>query len=314
MKFEKLGLVNTKDLFADALKKHYAIGAFNFYNMETLKAITSAAKDCKSPVILAVSESALKYMGSDMLIGMIQGLKTNSENGIVLHLDHGSSFEICKHAIELGFSSVMIDASELPFNENIALTKRVCTLAKKHNVSTEAELGTLSGIEDENTFGISNQCTNPADVQTFINETGVDSLAVAIGTSHGAYKRKNDNEELRFDILKQIAKENPKLPLVLHGASTVPQDFIKTINENDGNIKNALGIPAEQIKKAIKLNICKVNIDSDNRLAFTAGIRESLKKLPSDFNPRKYLSNASSLIYKNCVQEIKEIMKSANKL
>lgn len=314
MSFEELGLINTKKLFSDALSGGYAIPAFNFYNMETLQAIIKASKDTKSPVILAVSESALNYMGDDMLIGMIQGLKLSRKDKIALHLDHGSSFDICKRAIKLGFSSVMIDASKLPFKENIKLSKKVVDFAHKYGVSVEAELGTLSGIEDENTFGDYSNYTDPAEAIKFIKETGTDSLAVAVGTSHGAYKRKTVNEKLRFDILKEIFNKLPKYPLVLHGASTIPQNFITTINKNGGNIKNALGIPGAQIKKAISMNICKVNIDSDSRLAFTAGVRESLIKKPSDFNPRFYLSAGKENIYKNCVNEINKIMNSANKI
>lgn len=314
MRFEELGLVNTKKIFSDALRGGYAIPAFNFYNMETLQAIVKAGKDTKSPIILAVSESALNYMGDELLLGLIKGLKLTPRNKIALHLDHGSSFDICKRAIKLGFSSVMIDASKLPFKENIKLSKKVADFAHKYGVSVEAELGTLSGIEDENTFGNASNYTDPAEAIKFIKETGVDSLAVAIGTSHGAYKRKTLNEKLHFDILKEIFNKLPKYPLVLHGASTIPQHFIKTINKNGGNIKNALGIPSAQIKKAISMNICKVNIDSDSRLAFTAGVRESLTKKTADFNPRYYLSAGKENIYKNCINEITKIMNSANRI
>ncbi|MFQ6729841.1 MAG: ketose-bisphosphate aldolase [Alphaproteobacteria bacterium] len=312
MKYTELGLVNTKQMFHDAIAGNYAIPAFNFYNMETLNAILAAARETHSPIILAVSESALKYMGSDMLIGMIRGANIQPHEQIALHLDHGSSIDTCKKAIELGFSSVMIDASKLPFDENIKTSKVVVELAHKHNVSVEAELGTLGGIEDENTFGTIGY-TNPADVEKFVKETNIDSLAVAIGTSHGAYKRKTASEELRFDILADIATQLPGFPLVLHGASNIPQKLIITINEFGGKISNALGIDEIQLRRATKLNICKINVDSDLRLAFTAGIRKSLAQNPNNFNPRDYLREAQIAITQTCIDEIKNIMGSENK-
>ena len=312
MKYTELGLVNTKQMFHDAIAGNYAIPAFNFYNMETLNAILAAARETHSPIILAVSESALKYMGSDMLIGMIRGANIQPHEQIALHLDHGSSIDTCKKAIELGFSSVMIDASKLPFDENIKTSKAVVELAHKHNVSVEAELGTLGGIEDENTFGTIGY-TNPADVEKFVKETNIDSLAVAIGTSHGAYKRKTASEELRFDILADIATQLPGFPLVLHGASNIPQKLIITINEFGGKISNALGIDEIQLRRATKLNICKINVDSDLRLAFTAGIRKSLAQNPNNFNPRDYLREAQIAITQTCIDEIKNIMGSENK-
>ena len=314
MNFEKFGLVNTKKLFADALERHYAIGAFNFYNMETLNAIINAASDCHSPVILAVSESALKYMGDDLLMGMIAGKKLKKSDNVVLHLDHGSCYEACVHAIKLGFSSVMIDASKLPFNENIKLSKRVANYAHKYNVTVEAELGILSGIEDENTHSNFGFYTNPSDAEKFVSDTNVDSLAIAIGTSHGAYKRKNPNEKLRFDILDAIAERMPNLPLVLHGASSIPAKLVNEINLYGGKMENALGISPAQIRRAISTNICKINVDSDNRIAFTASVRKTMFKNPSEFNPRKYLGAAQEAVYKNCTNEIKNIMKSENKL
>ncbi len=313
MDYKDFGLVNTKEVFSDAISKHYAVPAFNFYNMETLSAIVSAARDTKSPVILAVSESALKYMGPSLLMGMIWGLHIKPEEKISLHLDHGSSFESCVNAIKLGFSSVMIDGSKLPFNANIELAKTVADFAHKYDVSVEAELGTLSGIEDENTQNTESSYTNPDDVVNFVNATNIDSLAIAIGTSHGAYKRKTENEELRFDILEKIAKQLPDFPLVLHGASSIPQNFVKTINEYDGKLSNALGIPAEQLRHAVEMNICKINVDSDSRLAFTAGVRETLATKPENFNPRDYLGTGRKNIYDNCVDEIKNIMGSNEK-
>lgn len=314
MDYKDFGLVNTKKMFSDALLGRYAIPAFNFYNMETLRAIISAASDTHSPVILAVSESALKYMGADLLRGMIWGLNLKDKDNVALHLDHGSSFESCVQAIELGFSSVMIDGSKLPFDANVALAKQVADYAHQYDVSVEAELGVLSGIEDENTKSSKSSYTNPDDVVNFVNATNIDSLAIAIGTSHGAYKRKSNDEELRFDILDKVAQQLPDFPLVLHGASSIPQHFIKTINEFGGKISNALGIPVEQLKRAVEKNICKINVDSDSRLAFTAGIREALVQKPENFNPRDYLGVGLKNIYDNCVEEIKNIMNSANKL
>lgn len=314
MDYKDFSLVNTKKMFSDALSGHYAVPAFNFYNMETLQAIINAAHDTHSPVILAVSESALKYMGADLLRGMIWGLNLKDKDNVALHLDHGSSFESCVQAIELGFSSVMIDGSKLPFDANVALAKQVADYAHQYDVSVEAELGVLSGIEDENTKSSKSSYTNPDDVVNFVNATNIDSLAIAIGTSHGAYKRKSNDEELRFDILDKVAQQLPDFPLVLHGASSIPQHFIKTINEFGGKISNALGIPVEQLKRAVEKNICKINVDSDSRLAFTAGVRELLATKPDNLNPRDYLSAGQKNIYENCVEEIKNIMNSANKL
>lgn len=314
MDYKDFGLVNTKKVFSDALSRHYAVPAFNFYNMETLLAIIDAARDTKSPVILAVSESALKYMGPDLLRGMIWGLNLKDSDKIALHLDHGSSFESCVNAIKLGFSSVMIDGSKLPFDANVALARQVADYAHEYDVSVEAELGVLSGIEDENTKSDTSSYTNPDDVVNFVNSTNIDSLAIAIGTSHGAYKRKTEDEKLRFDILDAVAKQLPDFPLVLHGASSIPQHFVKTINEFGGKMSNARGIAVEQLKTAVEKNICKINVDSDSRLAFTAGVRETLFTKPDDFNPRDYLSVGRKNIYDNCVDEIKNIMNSENKL
>lgn len=314
MKYTDLGLVNTREMFADAISRKYAVPAFNFYNMETMQAILNAARTAHSPVILAVSESALKYMGDDMLIGMIRGANISPSNRIALHLDHGGSFDACAHAIEIGFSSVMIDASKLPFDKNAELSRRVAEYAHKFNVSVEAELGTLSGIEDENTHSDVSSYTNPDDVVNFVNATGIDSLAIAIGTSHGAYKRKSDDEELRFDILADIAKKLPEFPLVLHGASSIPQKFVDEINRFGGNISGARGIAPDQLRRATEMNICKINVDSDSRLAFTAGVRKSLFEKPNGFNPRDYLGLGRKNIYENCLNEIKNIMGSDNKL
>lgn len=314
MKYSDLGLVNTKQMFANAIADNYAIPAFNFYNMETLSAILNAARLANSPVILAVSESALKYMGDDMLIGMIRGANLSPDDQVALHLDHGASFDACRHAIEIGFSSVMIDASHMSFDENIKLSKQVVEFAHKHNVSVEAELGTLSGIEDENTFSETSTYTNPGDVEKFVNATGIDSLAIAIGTSHGAYKRKSDNEELRFDILADVAQRLPGFPLVLHGASSIPQKLITTINEFGGKMSGTRGIDTTQLRRATKMNICKINVDSDLRLGFTAAVRKSLAEKPANFNPRDFLSSARQTMTQICLDEIKDIMGSENKI
>lgn len=312
MSYSDFGLVNTRSMFMEAQKRNFAVPAFNFYNLETLKSILTATAQTKSPVILAVSESALKYMGDNLLMGMITGAKIKSKN-IALHLDHGHSFESCKHAIDIGFSSVMIDGSTLPFAENVKLTKRVVSYAKKFNVSVEAELGTLSGIEDENTKSENHSYTNPNDVIKFVKQTGCDSLAIAIGTSHGAYKRKTASEKLRFDILKKISDELPGFPLVLHGASNIPQSLVKTIDKFGGKIKDAMGIPATQVRRAVSMNICKVNVDSDARLAFTAAVREDLNKNPENFDPRKYLTAAIDKMIQIYIHEIVNVMNSGNK-
>jgi len=314
MKYSDFGLVNTEKMFINAIAGHYAVPAFNFYNMETLAAILTAVRKTHSPVILAASESAIKYMGDDMLLGLITGACIAPSEQIALHLDHGHSLDACIHAIELGFSSVMIDASSLPFAENIKLSRAVAKYAHRHGVSVEAELGTLSGIEDENTKSKHSSYTNPDDVIEFVRRTGVDSLAIAIGTSHGAYKRKSDDESLRFDILKQVAKKLPDFPLVLHGASSVPSQYVDTINKNGGRLRGALGIDNAQLKRAAKTNICKINVDSDLRLAFSAGVREILKTNPSVFNPRDYLSVAIKNMTDVCVDEISHIMGSKNKI
>ena len=313
MKYTKLGLTNTKQMFQDALTGHYAVPAFNIYNMETLMAVLSAARTTHSPVILGVSESALKYMGADMLVGMIGGCNISPDMQIALHLDHGSSVAACQHAIEIGFSSVMIDASKLPFDENVKLTKQVVDFAHKHNVSVESELGTLSGIEDENTFGTQSSYTNPSDVERFVQLTDTDSLAIAIGTSHGAYKRTDPTQELRFDILSEIAKRLPDFPFVLHGASSIPTDLVNTITEYGGNLSGALGIPSAQLRQATQMNICKINVDSDLRLGFTAAVRQHLAQNPNNFNPREILGAAREMMTTICINEIRNIMGSENK-
>ena len=314
MKYTEFGLVNTAQMFANAIRGNYAVPAFNFYNMETLNAILGAVRETRSPVILAVSESAMKYMGSDMLMGLIRGANIKHGEQIALHLDHGASIDACMRAIDLGFSSVMIDASKLPIDENIKITKQVVEYAHKHNVSVEAELGILSGIEDENTRSGVSSYTDPDDVVKFVKATGIDSLTIAIGTSHGAYKRKSDDEELRFDILNAVAEKLPGFPLVLHGASNVPMSLVEKINQYGGALSGARGIPAQQLRRATKMNVCKINVDSDLRLAMTAGVRESLEKDVANFNPRQYLSLGQDFMHDLCVDEIKNIMASENRL
>jgi fructose-bisphosphate aldolase class II len=313
MHYSDFGLSNTKQLLRRAMRDGYAVPAFNFYNMETLLAILTAANTTKSPVILAVSESALEYMGDEILMGLIRGAKYK-KNAVALHLDHGHSFEICKHAVDLGFSSVMFDGSTLPLQDNIKISRRIAEYAHKFDVSVETELGVLAGIEDKNTKSASHCYTDPNIVQDFVNKTKTDSLAVAIGTQHGAYKRKSDSEKLRFDILEKIAKNIPETPLVLHGASTVPQKYINTINKFGGDIKNARGIAPSQIKRAISMHVAKINIDSDSRLAFTASVRKTLFQNKNIFDPRKYLSAAEIEMTKNCIDEIKNIMQSNDKI
>jgi len=311
MKYEKFGLVNTEKMLKSALLGGYAVPAFNFFNMEGLQAIMAAVTETRSPVIISVSESAIKYIGAELLMGMVGAIPKTKQ--VALHLDHGYTYESCKAAINLGFSSVMIDGSALPFDENVALTRRVAAYAHNRGVSVEAELGALAGIEDD-VHSDKTIYTNPDDVVKFVKKTGCDSLAVAIGTSHGAYKRHSESEELRFDILKKIAKLLPDFPLVLHGASAIPQEFIADINANGGKIKGAMGIPAEQIRKAVKLNICKVNVDSDARLAWMAAVRTELSEAPSNFDPRKPLAAAREKMTQLYINEIHKIMRSANKI
>lgn len=313
MHYSDFKLATTKTLLARAMRGGYAVPAFNFYNLETLSAILDAANITQSPVILAVSETALEYMGDELLMGMIHGA-IYKKNQIALHLDHGHSFEICKHAIDLGFSSVMFDGSTLSLDENIKISRRVSDYAHKFGVSVETELGVLSGKEDKYTKSTNPIYTDPNLVKDFVKQTKTDSLAIAIGTSHGAYKRKTTKETLRFDILKQIADNIPNIPLVLHGASNIPQKYIKNINKFGGDIKNAFGIPPAQIRKAISLHVAKVNVESDSRLAFTSAVREFLYTKKSDFNPRDYLYNAKNEMIKNCIDEIQNIMGSGYKI
>ena len=316
MEYRYFGLNSGQKLLTHALRHGgFAIPAFNAYNMETIQAIISAARLTHSPVIIAISESALKYMGDNILMGLISGSKITPDEQICLHLDHGKSVESCMHAINIGFSSVMLDFSKYDFDDNIAATHDIVKYAHARDVSVEAELGELSGIEDETTFGTKSVYTDPDSVYEFVRKTETDSLAIAIGTSHGAYKRNSTDEKLRFDILEQIQNNIPYTPLVLHGASSIPADFIKTINQYGGNIQNAIGISLEQLNfAATKTHICKINIDSDLRLAFTAAVRKNLHDDPSNFNPRQYFDMGRDAIRDYCIFLIREVFHSNNKI
>ncbi|MBR4353903.1 MAG: class II fructose-1,6-bisphosphate aldolase [Kiritimatiellae bacterium] len=329
--YKELGLVNTKKMFAKAVKGGYAIPAFNFNNMEQMQAIVQAAVETKSPVIMQVSKGARKYANPTILRYMAQGaVEYAKELGckkpqIVLHLDHGDTFETCKSCIDSGFSSVMIDGSHLPFAENIKLTKKVVAYAHKHDVTVEAELGVLAGVEDEVSAAESHY-TKPEEVVEFATKTGCDSLAISIGTSHGAYKFKPEQckrdpktgvlvpPPLAFDVLKAIEKKLPGFPIVLHGSSSVPQDEVKTINENGGKLPDAVGIPESQLRKAAKSAVCKINIDSDSRLAMTAAIRKHFAEHPDHFDPRQYLTPARENMKKMYIHKIEKVLGSNGKL
>ena len=317
-------------MFAKAMKGGYAIPAYNFNNMEQLQAIIQAVVETNSPVILQVSSGARKYANQTLLRYMAQGaVEYAKELGqpnpqICLHLDHGDTFELCKSCIELGFSSVMIDGSALSYDENVALTRKVVDYAHQFDVTVEGELGVLAGIEDD-VQAETHTYTDPAQVEDFVKKTGVDSLAISIGTSHGAYKftpaQCTRNEEgvlvpppLRFDILEEVQRRIPGFPIVLHGSSSVPQDKVKIINANGGALKDSIGIPEEQLRKASKTNVCKVNIDSDGRLAMTAAIREVFVNKPAEFDPRKYLGPARDSLKELYKHKICDVLGSNDKL
>ncbi len=328
--YKELGLVNTREMFAKAIKGGYAIPAFNFNNMEQLQAIISACVEANSPVILQVSAGARKYANQTLLRYMAQGAveyakELNEGKGIpiCLHLDHGNSFELCKSCIDMGFSSVMIDGSSLPYDENVALTKKVVEYAHAHDVTVEGELGVLAGVEDEVAAEVAHY-TKPEEVIDFVTKTGVDSLAISIGTSHGANKFKPEQctrnaegilvpPELRFDILAEIEKELPGFPIVLHGSSSVPQEYVKIINTHGGKLKDAVGIPEEQLRKAAKSAVCKINIDSDGRLAMTAAVRKVFIDNPAEFDPRKYLGPARDELKKLYIHKCENVLGSAGK-
>ena len=319
--YKDLGLVNTREMFARAIKGGYAIPAFNFNNMEQMQAIIKAAVETKSPVILQVSKGARQYANATLLRYMAQGaVEYAKELGckhpeIVLHLDHGDTFETCKSCIDSGFSSVMIDGSHLPYEENVALTKKVVEYAHAHGVVVEAELGKLAGIEDDVKVSAEDSSyTQPEEVEEFVDKTGVDSLAIAIGTSHGAFKFKPGTKpQLRFDILHEIEKKIPGFPIVLHGASSVPQEYVKIINENGGALKDAIGVPEDQLREAARSAVCKINIDSDLRLGLTAGIREVMNAHPDYFDPRQYLTVARQNVKDVVAHKIQDVLGSAGK-
>ena len=311
-------LVNTKEMFEKAYKGGYAIGAFNVNNMEIVQGITEAAKECKSPVILQVSAGARKYAKHEYLVRLVEAALADTDLPIALHLDHGDSFELCKACIDGGFTSVMIDGSKYSFEENIELTKKVVEYAHNHvpYVTVEGELGKLAGIEDDvNVADADAQFTNPDEVEEFVKRTGVDSLAIAIGTSHGAYKFKpGQKPQLRFDILEEVSKRLPGFPIVLHGASSVMQEYVKVVNENGGAMPDAIGIPEDMLRQAAKMAVCKINIDSDLRLAMTASIRKHFNEHPDHFDPRQYLTDARNSIREVVKHKITEVLGSDNTL
>jgi len=308
--YEELGLVNTRDLFDKAMRGGYAIPAFNFNNLEQLQAIVAASVETKSPVILQVSKGARQYANQTLLQYMAKGaVEVARETGyaipIALHLDHGDSFDLAKSCIETGFSSVMIDGSHLPYEENIKLTKRAVEMSHNYNVTVEGELGVLAGVEDEVSSQQSHY-TKPDEVEDFVKRTGVDSLAISIGTSHGAFKFKVKRGEapppLRFDILEEVERRIPGFPIVLHGASSIPQNIVDEINKYGGKLDDTAGISEDQLRRAAKSAVCKINIDSDGRLAMTAAIRKVFYEKPDEFDPRKYLGPARDALrelYKN---------------
>lgn len=332
--FKELGLVNTREMFKKAFDEKYAVPAYNFNNMEQLQAIITACVDTRSPVILQVSSGARKYANQTMLQYMAEGavkmaremekaLKLDKQIPITLHLDHGDTFELCKSCIDSGFSSVMIDGSHHPYEKNIELTKQVVEYAHKHDVTVEGELGVLAGIEDA-VHAEHSTYTQPEEVIDFVSRTGVDSLAISIGTSHGANKFKPDQctkdkngilipPPLRFDILEEIEKKLPGFPIVLHGSSSVPQDAVATINKFGGALKETVGIPEEQLRRAAKSAVCKINIDSDGRLVMTAAIRKVFAEVPSEFDPRKYLGPARTALTEMYKEKNKNVLGSAGR-
>lgn len=303
-------LVTTKEMFKKAYNGGYAIGAFNVNNMEIVQGITEAAAELNAPLILQVSKGARAYANHTYLMKLVEAAVIETGLPIALHLDHGDSFEICKSCIDGGFTSVMIDASSKPLEENITITRKVVEYAHDHGVVVEAELGTLAGIEDEvNVSAEDSSYTRPEDVQEFVEKTGCDSLAIAIGTSHGAYKFKPGTDpKLRFDILQEVENRLPGFPIVLHGSSSVPQEFVKIINENGGNMPGAIGVPEDQLRKAASMAVCKINIDSDLRLAMTASIRKYLNEHPEHFDPRQYLKPARAAIKSMVAHKIVDVL------
>ena len=310
-----MALVTSTEMFRKAYHGGYAVGAFNVNNMEIVQGIVEAADELRSPLILQASAGARKYATSEYLMHLVQAAVESTDIPIVMHLDHGADFDICKACVDSGFTSVMIDASGLPFEENIATSKRVAEYAHDHGCVVEAELGTLAGIEDDvNVAHDKAMYTDPDQVQEFVEKTGVDSLAIAIGTSHGAYKFKlGTNPKLRLDILDEVAKRLPEFPIVLHGSSSVPQEYVKMINEYGGKLKDSVGIPESQLREAATYNVCKINIDSDGRLAMTAIIRKILHDHPEVFDPRKYLGPARDELKKMYIHKNIDVLGSAGK-
>ena len=322
----KMALVTTTEMFKKAYDGGYAIGAFNVNNMEIVQGITEACREEKSPVILQVSKGARAYANHTYLVKLVEAAVLECPDiPVALHLDHGDSFETCKSCIDGGFTSVMIDASSKSFEENIEITRKVVEYAHDHGVVVEAELGSLAGIEDE--VNVSKECasyTRPEEVEEFVTRTGCDSLAIAIGTSHGAYKFTPEqctvNEQgilvppaLRFDVLEEVTKRLPGFPIVLHGSSSVPQDYVKMVNANGGKMPNAIGVPEEQLRKAASLSVCKINIDSDLRLAMTGTIRQFFNDQPSKFDPREYLKPARANIKELVRHKLVDVLGCAGK-
>ena len=319
-----MALVTTKEMFKKAYEGGYAIGAFNINNMEIIQAITEAAGEVKSPVVLQVSAGARKYAKHEYLVALAKAAIADSGIDLALHLDHGADFEICKSCIDGGFSSVMIDGSHRSYEDNVALTKKVVEYAHAHGVVVEGELGVLAGVEDD-VVAEHSSYTRPEEVEDFVNRTGVDSLAISIGTSHGAYKftaaQCTRNEEgillpppLRFDILEEIGRRLPGFPIVLHGASSVPQEFVNEINKYGGQMPDAVGIPEEQLRRAASLAVCKINIDSDIRMAMTAAIRRTFCEKPGVFDPRDYLGAGRAAIKEMVKHKIVNVLGSDNTL
>ena len=319
-------LVTTTEMFKKAYDGGYAIGAFNVNNMEIVQGITEAAKEVNAPLILQVSKGARAYANHTYLIKLVEAAVIETGLPICLHLDHGDSFELCKSCIDGGFTSVMIDASSKPFAENIEITKKVVEYAHDHGVVVEAELGALAGIEDDvKVSAEESHYTRPEEVEEFVSKTGCDSLAIAIGTSHGAYKftaaqcTRNEKGELvppplRFDILEEVSRRLPGFPIVLHGSSSVPQEFVNIINKYGGNMPGAIGVPEEQLRKAAGMAVCKINIDSDIRLAITATIRQYMAEHPDHFDPRQYLKPARQAVKDMVAHKLVHVLGSNNKI
>jgi fructose-bisphosphate aldolase class II len=313
--YKELGLVNTRALFADAIKGGYAIPAYNFNNMEQMQAIIQACVETRSPVILQVSSGARKYANQTLLRYMAQGAvafakELGCEIPIVLHLDHGDTLDLCKSCVDYGFSSVMIDGSHHSYEENVSLTKKVVEYAHKYDVTVEGELGVLAGVED-NVSAEHHTYTQPEEVEDFVKKTGCDSLAISIGTSHGAFKFKpGQKPQIRLDILAEVEKRIPGFPIVMHGSSSVPQEYVDLINKFGGKMEAAIGIPEEQLRAAAKSAVCKINIDSDGRLAMTAAIRRVFVEHPGEFDPRKYLGPARDELKKMYMAKNKNVLGS----